>query len=351
MEIRQREIILNRIKLGYSIFEFEGNSYKLRGPSKLDNVLADKFYEETLYHCSFSGIYQEEDLKGLLEREKIWIEADEEKIKKMEKQLEELKVQIYMVRMDDGAVAKLRKNIAAISQGINIGYERKHSLDHLGVKGYANLVRRRFLVERALKTKNSRLIDAALQFLTSSVIPLEHYREVARSEPWRSYWDISKPRPFKKHPEDWTDEQKTLVRYSKMYDGIFKHPECPSDQVIEDDNMLDGWIILQNRERDKSMKEKEGDSLVSPAVGKHKEQFISSTTYTKVQDIDEDGRPIGILVENNSPSKKEKIEALNSPESKRIKEARQKMINEKGKVKETQLPDIQRDKINMIRRK
>jgi hypothetical protein len=47
-----------------------------------------------------------------------------------------------------------------------------------------------------------------------------------------------------------TDEQRALVNWSLLYDNVYQHPECPADAVVEDDDLLDGWLIDQRRDRE-----------------------------------------------------------------------------------------------------
>ena len=44
-----------------------------------------------------------------------------------------------------------------------------------------------------------------------------------------------------------------------MYDNIYESPDAPSEDVINDDDLLDGWTILQKkkREREKAQAELE----------------------------------------------------------------------------------------------
>jgi hypothetical protein len=85
-------------------------------------------------------------------------------------------------------------------------------------------------------------------------------RFLARSDTWRTIWanqglgfDL-----FAKHKDaDLTHNQRNLTTWSKMYDNIQESMECPSDSVIEYDDMLDGWFLIQkdNREKEKMKQE------------------------------------------------------------------------------------------------
>ena len=82
-------------------------------------------------------------------------------------------------------------------------------------------------------------------------------RELARSEPWKSIWSSSKNEGvlFGKRAIELSEEQKHLIMWSTMYDSIGESPDSPSDKIIADDDMLDGWLILQRREREHNKKE------------------------------------------------------------------------------------------------
>ena len=46
---------------------------------------------------------------------------------------------------------------------------------------------------------------------------------------------------------DLTDSQRILIAWSSLYESINEHPECHDTFVIEDNDMLDGWLILQRK--------------------------------------------------------------------------------------------------------
>ena len=56
---------------------------------------------------------------------------------------------------------------------------------------------------------------------------------------------------------------KILCSFSRMYDSVYKNTECPSDDVIQDDDMLDGWFIQQTKEQEERQKEKLSEDKLS----------------------------------------------------------------------------------------
>jgi hypothetical protein len=127
-----------------------------------------------------------------------------------------------------------------------------------------------------------------------------------------------------------TDDQRTLINISRMYDSIYDHAECPSDNIIDDDDMLEGWMIFQKRKNEQLKNQQKVDNL-NPKLKNAQEVFLMA----------------------DSKESFEEIMSLNSPEAKyKIKE-KLAYIGTVGEVKDSQLPDVQRDlqnKANQMRK-
>lgn len=338
MNHRKRERLINRIMTGKLVYSYSGQDYTISTPTLEDKCAADDLYDQTVLESIYDELYNEENVLMALSFLNLWQEQDNEKLEKLDKKLENLKVELYNNRMSSDKIKSITRNIEQTILHITTMHERRHSLDHITIDGYANLVRRQYLISKMVQDKignyilkndsEFRTLENIFQFISSNQISIEEIRELARSEPWRSYWEISKPKPFSSEFNEWSDEQRALVKYSKMYDNIFAHSECPADFVVENDYMLDGWIIIQNRKREKDSKNA-ADDLVGVSVAKHNELFIMAQNAAN---------PL-------APTRGE-IEKLNDDNAKQIKRARQQTINKGGKVKEAALPDVQMDLMN-----
>ena len=122
---------------------------------------------------------------------------------------------------------------------------------------------------------------------------------------------------------NWTDEQKTLVVLTKMYDSAYQHPECPPDSVFEDDDMFDGWMILQRRENEKTKNKNRTEKLLDgKKLNKAGEIFLVA----------------------NSKEEAQNIYSLNDNNSRHIIKERENIIkNTSETIDVGQLPDVQRD--------
>jgi pyruvate/2-oxoglutarate dehydrogenase complex dihydrolipoamide dehydrogenase (E3) component len=128
---------------------------------------------------------------------------------------------------------------------------------------------------------------------------------------------------FGKPTINWTDEQKTLVVISKMYDSAYEHPECPPESVIQDDDMFDGWMIIQRREHEKNKDKNRNEKILKDKkLGNAKEVFLVA----------------------NSKEEAQNIYSLNNANSRNTIKERQNIILHTGsEVSETDLPDVKRE--------
>ena len=153
-------------------------------------------------------------------------------------------------------------------------------------------------------------------FLESNIITSSQYREIARKEPFRNMWVLSKTNIYTNDPCEWTADQKSLLIYSKMYDNVYDHPEKPDDKVIEDDDMLDGWLAKIRKENQQERKQKEANKLYDRG----------------------DGRG-DLFVMTNQENAKD-IANLNDIHGQIRMKQRSKAIKERGRLEPHQLPDV-----------
>ena len=160
--------------------------------------------------------------------------------------------------------------------------------------------------------------------INKAFIPVPEIREIARSEPWRSMWLAQKGDSLGIRSVEWTETQRLLVSFSRMYDNVYESTECPSDKVIADDDMLDGWFIKQKKDRDEAKQEKSTDHHFGNHKGRGRQElFVMANNQDEVNSI---------LNQNDMSGKK-------------IIESRRQVIEHAGEegVKEQHMPDVRRD--------
>ena len=71
-----------------------------------------------------------------------------------------------------------------------------------------------------------------------------------------------------------------------MYDNVYESPESPNEKVLEDDDCLDGWFIVQKRKYEKGKKQKEVDDMITnPKIANSQEVFVVAKDNEAAQEI------------------------------------------------------------------
>lgn len=107
-----------------------------------------------------------------------------------------------------------------------------------------------------------------------------------------------------------------------MYDSISESPDAPSDEIILDDDMLDGWLIIQRKERELRTKQKAAEDIIA---------------NEKIANSDE------VYIVAKSEEDIDKINELNDPQAKAIKTARKQALLSEERTKQEHLPDVAMD--------
>jgi len=335
MDEARKSFVYNQIVSGIKFITIKGKRYTLDPPSRKVRLLSDHVYQDVINSLRFDDLMSDDQCQRTLMRLELWSPLDDTSLEKLEKLLEDQKVRLFKKAFDIKARGSTKKQIASTKKAIGRSLGRKHFLDPITLRFHANMVKNKFLTAMCLKgpdgsniydeksfwNSDSTVLEKAFESLERSIITIDEYRFLARNDPWRSVWGASKEQQvFGTAGVDWTEEQRNLVSFSRMYDGAYQSPDCPDDSVFEDDDMFDGWLIDQRRTRDKEQKQ---NSAEKTGNWKDSAQEIFITAPTR-----EDANSVYELNDMTSRMK--------------VKE-RQTALEREGILEDKHLPDIQRD--------
>lgn len=340
MQENNLEESLYQILSGMHYIEYSGQEYSSVPNTLLEKRRASLLYQDIMDNLGFEDyMITWEEAQLLTSHLGYWTSKDEVSLKGLEKMIENLKVEMYQSYMRDDICDSLRKQIKKINDSIQKSMLNKFKLYDSTKEYYAENIKRQYLTAMSIRDENnnrvfqhrdfsidhnSNLIMCMLNYIDSKRLMPNIIRKIARTEPWRSMWVIAKPNIFEKPIVEWTDEQRILASYSKMYDNVYESLECPPDKVIEDDDMLDGWFIVQRRERENKQKENNIDKITGK---KHKNG----------------GQQEVFLVANN-PQEAGNIYNMNDDVSRNIVRSREQVIKKSQEEIEHQyLPDVQNE--------
>lgn len=317
--------------------KYNGEEYHTALNSSRDRRRASILYEEVIESLKFDSIMSSEEALNQAKIIGAWSNEEEEKLEKLEKHVESLKISAYKNYFNPDHVNQVKKQITKINAGIKKAYYRKYKFYEVTKEYYANLVKRQFLIALSIRNSNNqpvysqdsfwfsdgRLINIFMHLQDQNYISTEEYREIARAEPWRNIWSCGKHTDlFGAPPTEWSNDQRILCSFSKMYDNVYESPECPPDEVINDDVLLDGWFLVQKEERKKRSKE----NMMDKMFGQGK-----------------DGDHVFMVAD--TPQQAKQILEMNDPQAMNVIRAReQKLKQAKDQpVSHDQLPDVQMD--------
>jgi hypothetical protein len=352
----RRELLVNRILSGQvrcnKYTALGKDTYIIKTPTNDIKYEASEIYEEALRRASFYEIMNEDRLETYLIRNKLWTPEKQVRLDDLPKEIEDLKVNIFECLNNAVQRTKHREDLAAKKQAIEELYIEKHSFDYLTCSGFASYIKSKFILSNTVYKNGGRfhfdsdaVFDGLLHMIGTARISEKDYREIARTDPWRGYWNLSKTQNlFGFSISEYTDEQRNLCSWSRMYDNIYESNESPHDSVIEDDDMLDGWMIAQRRKREKDQSKKDGDELVgnNDKIRNATEVYVMCKTEYDIW---------GVPLTNDtrdSQTKAKKVDSLNDAYANMVKKQRLNVLKEKGVVNEIDMPDVKLDLMTAV---
>lgn len=338
LSLAEKELLVARICSGSVRLRLE------RGVFLLRRLTADQLYmAQEVYHSSFQealnqNVFTETDLLAYLYEFGLWDEERERLLQTVPKDIEQFKLRLFQALFRSQERQVVRKYLKAAKQKYQDLETTRHAHDYLSCAGVASMARTRYLIGCGLHTAagkkvfcdetfwddTSPLLDEAIKEYSHHRIGESTFRELARTEPWRSIWVCRKAEAavFGIPITEYSEEQKVLVNFSGLYDSVYEHPDCPSDDVISDDDMLDGWLIDQRKQREQRQTQKAGeDTLTNEKIAGSQEVYMIAETM-------DDAR---------------RVLSLNDPHARAIQQQRMEYLKQKGQVNELDMPDTKRN--------
>lgn len=284
-----------------------------------------------------AGACEDVDIYSFMVENSIWTPQEEDFLNDEKNgilyRIEELKVKLYdsFFRVKDRK--KYRKELEFAKEEYTRLSKIRHSFDYLTCHGVASFAKSLYIIENSTTTEGFEKYNWAditpfslLNIYQSYYLTDAQYRELARTDPWSYTWSASKNSGsvFGKSGSELSDEQKKIIMWSSLYDNISESPDSPEQSVIEDDDMLDGWLIKQRRTREKDRAKNAGNELLSDKIAKSDEVYIVA----------------------QSTEDAEKIDRMNDLQASAIKKSRQRQIESKGTVEHQNFTDV-KQKLSM----
>ena len=334
MELYKREFLISRIIAGYVPITLDNKRFLVHHPNTDITLEANELYIKAYEQAIEEELLDDADILTLLIATGLWSDDKENELEKiLPEHIEYWKVELYNSILKSNTRATVRKYLIVAKDEYAKAHQLRHSLDHLTCVGYASYIKNMFLISQTTrynkKPVNWQTIDLnqIMNLYHQSLVDSDTLRMLARSHPWSNIWQTSKVNQKIFDNTHLTSEQQSLISWSIMYDRIYESPECPPDEVIEDDDMLDGWILVQKRQREAQKKKYEVENSLNAKMGNADDVFIMVET----------------------PQDAQKISLLNTDHANKVKGQRLKEAKAQGEIQEQQLSDVKMKRSMQLR--
>lgn len=326
--------LLYRILSGIIKINVCDETYFIKSISVYQKYLVELYYEQLLQeYDELDNMMSQGQLFGWLIKNGYWKEENDGQLRKFKRDIEDFKVKLYECAFRTEEKKSIRNYIRQAESKYSGLLEQKHRFDYLTPEGAASIAKNKYQIALSIY-KGENPLFAADSYFISQFPYLDHIilkyneqlatsnqiREMARSDVWRKYWcGRESERVFGKSALELTDEQLNLISWTRIYDNVYQHPDCPGDEIIDDDDALDGFLIADKRKRDKE----KGITAVDELI-----------TNEKIKNANE------VFIVANTQEDAKKIYDLNEPMARGNIRKREKLIDKKGTVDEGELPDV-----------
>lgn len=328
MNLYEREYFVARLRSGVYNVRLDNVLVTIKTPTIFDTLHGEEIFLEKFNEFQKEGILTEDEIEEWMIDKKLWTTEQEESIAKTKKDIETLKVQIYEQRSHVRQREGLRRYLRAAETVLAKLQSEKSELKSRTCENMAFEAKTLAVFERCCYV-GKELLDFEYVDLNSLYIQYNlqnlkeaDLRELARNDPWRLHWTLKDHNNlFANEPDrELTNDQKGILIWSNMYDNIQESMDCPTEDVIEDDDMLDGWFIVQRKKQQ---------------ANKAQSELESRTKNEKIANSDE------IMIVTDSNQEIENIHGMNNHHGEIVRRERMAQIKRAGKLKDDKFNDRQ----------
>lgn len=324
MQPHEREFYIATIRSGKF---FLPDNIIIHSPSLEQQIESCSIYNASYDQALNDGFMTVESMFSWMKEQYLWTSYNDKKLEEVQTSISNLKVDIYSARTDKKRANVIRGSIRQAEDMLRSLLTIKNQHYHCTCEGLADSDKLMWLIQHLTFINNNLYdftntsIDVVINQWHGCMLSETQCRHLARNDPWRSLWNIHErscvPLFHNHNITELNHNQKHLMIWSQMYDNIQESMDCPTKNVIEDDDMLDGWFITQSRKREKDQLDREFENNASDKLKQANSVFLMADSPDQVADIQK----------RNSEQSQAKIQA------------REKQIIAKGVVQEQDFAD------------
>jgi hypothetical protein len=282
MRTDQQEFLIQSIRAGTVHYN------KLRiVPATIDQQMKScEIFSNTYDRCLDSGVMTEEQMEQWMIATRLLPFDFKKLVSNFNKEIDNQKLSLYKSRANTKKVNQIRYLLNELRSELLKLARPKSEFSQNTCEFIAHLDQRMYILRCTTmygkKKYTGSNFTKIFEIWQDSLLSEKTIRELARCYSWKSIWNIYKFNKvgtlFKKHGRrntELTVNQKNILTWSNIYDNVAESMDCPSEDVINDDDMLDGWFIDQKNKREKeSKKDIISDKIKSGKINNSNHVFV-----------------------------------------------------------------------------
>lgn len=323
MKQHEREFFVSQIRAGIILYK----GLEIRPISVIDAYRSQEIYKASYEEALADGLMPETELEQWMLDAGLLAPENAVAIQKSQKDIQQFKKDIFNHFNEPGKREQIRRFLRGAE-----GFWQKKMMEkaEYAVMTADNaaktdvalfLMKTRTFKDNKPYTFNDIDITEILEYYTSTLLSEKQIRTLARSDTWKNVWSIRKHIKSLLVLDDnyeVTVNQKALLQWSQVYDNIQESIDCPTDEIIADDDALDGWFLIEEDKRSKNKSEND---------------FENKTKSDKIKKASE------VFVMANSKESRDRVDNMNNTHSQHIKKQRYNTIKKHGTVEQQQFAD------------
>lgn len=264
------ELILGKIAIGKEVLFVDGEFISVVHPSNYIKVKAKMLYDNVYTKALESGLLPKKDLEKLIVERGIFSKDDELKVAKLRSKIEAQEILLSKTLKVKANQDRIKNTISNLQEELSVLLYKKYSKLYMSAETKAEEEINNYMCsECVFKEDGSKFWGSYedYKYCTSEIkskifetfikliqgIDITTIRYIARSGLWRVRYSTSldvSDKLFGKPISDYDVNQLNLLHWSKFYDQVYSmNPaDRPSDEVIEDDVLLDKFMEEYYRE-------------------------------------------------------------------------------------------------------
>jgi hypothetical protein len=225
-------------------------------PSAVETYKAEEIYDSTFRRASLLGIMDGDGALHRLLDMNLWTIEKQQKLDETPDKIENAKLRLYNNYVAFKPTDRIRNELAHHRKVLDDLSDKRGVLDSYTAESLASFARNQYLacVGYGIDFFNDdyAIILKASEAFMKSIIAEDIIRMLARTDPWRTLWHTAKDgsQLFGAPAANFTVNQRALVSWAKFFDSIHESMECPENDIIDDDDLLDGWLLSQKQKRE-----------------------------------------------------------------------------------------------------